>query len=181
MEIAQSFAGPATLPRRPRAGGPDVGEHVDRYDLDVTSLHHRRAAHRWDRTAVADMVERVTWSFPDRLALVGADGAYAEPAYSRVTYREADETANRIAHALAARGLTKGDVVALLCENSVEALLMKLGVANAGLTVAPLNPSLAPDVVTDILRRIEPGLVVVDAEVWPRLAAAVEGAGCGRE
>ena len=145
--------------------------------LDVTSLHHRRAAHRWDRTAVADMVERVTWSFPDRLALVGADGAYAEPAYSRVTYREADETANRIAHALAARGLTKGDVVALLCENSVEALLMKLGVAKAGLTVAPLNPSLAPDVVTDILRRIEPGLVVVDAEVWPRLAGAVEDAG----
>ena len=145
--------------------------------FDVTSLHHRRAAHRWDRTAVADMVERVTWSFPDRLALIGAEGAYADPAFARVTYRQADETANRLAHALAARGLGQGDVVAMLCENSVEAMLTKLGVAKAGLVVAPLNPSLAADVVTDVLRRIEPAFLVVDAEVWPRVAAGVSAAG----
>ncbi len=146
-------------------------------DFDVTSLHHRRASRRWDRTAVGDMVERMTWSFPDRSAFVGAEGAFADPAFARVTYREADEITNRIAHALVARGLVQGNVVALLCENSVEAFLVKLGVAKAGLTVAPLNPSLAPAVATGILGRIEPALVVVDAEVWPRLGDAVQAAG----
>jgi uncharacterized protein (TIGR03084 family) len=195
MDTAQIFAGRPTLP--PPAGTRTRPTHRARLDrearrdrnapltpprptaptFDVTSLHHRRAAHRWERTAVADLVERLTWSFPDRLALVGAEGAYADPAFARVTYREADETANRIAHALAARGLEQGDVVAMLCENSVEALLVKLGVAKAGLVVAPLNPALATDVVTDILRRIEPALVVVDAEVWPGHAATLAGAG----
>jgi acyl-CoA synthetase (AMP-forming)/AMP-acid ligase II len=146
-------------------------------DIDVTSLHHRRADHRWDRTAVGDMIERLTWSYPERVAIVGAPGAWADEANARLTYREADATANRIAHALAARGLRQGDVVAMLCENSVEALLVKLGVAKAGLVVAPLNPSLDPVVVVDILSRIEPALLVVDAEVWPRHAAAVEDAG----
>ena len=35
-------------------------------DFDVTSLHHRRATHRWERTSVGDLFERMTWSFPGR-------------------------------------------------------------------------------------------------------------------
>jgi len=41
-------------------------------DLDVTHLHHRRAVHRWERMSVGDLIERVTWSRPDKLAIVGA-------------------------------------------------------------------------------------------------------------
>ena len=33
-------------------------------DFDVTSLHHRRATRRWERTSVGDLLERMTWSFP---------------------------------------------------------------------------------------------------------------------
>ena len=46
-------------------------------DLDVTSLHHRRAVHRWERMSVGDLIERVTWSRPDKPAIVGRPGAYA--------------------------------------------------------------------------------------------------------
>ncbi len=145
--------------------------------LDVVSLRHRRADQRWNRTAVGDMLERMTWSYPDRTALAGAEGAYADPRYASVTYREADHAANRFANALHARGLQPGEVVALICENSVEAFIAKLGTAKSGLVVAPLNPSLAGDVVTDILQRIEARLVVVDAEVWPRVEPAVAAAG----
>jgi hypothetical protein len=52
-------------------------------DFDVTSLHHRRATHRWERTSVGDLLERMTWSFPDQEALVGREGAYADPAFRR--------------------------------------------------------------------------------------------------
>ena len=62
---------------------------VARADLDVTSLHHRRATHRWERTSVGDMFERMTWSFPDHEALVGREGAYGHETFRRVTYAQA--------------------------------------------------------------------------------------------
>ena len=38
--------------------------------FDVTSLYDRRAVNRWERTSVGDLLERVTWSFPDKEAIV---------------------------------------------------------------------------------------------------------------
>ena len=133
--------------------------------VDVRSLRGRRAVDRWNRVAVGDVVERMTWSFPDRLAFVGRGDAVGDPEFARVTYRQADRIANQFAHALAARGLQPGAVVMMLCENSVEAFLVKLGVAKAGMTVAPVNPSLAPDVIATLIERVEPSLAVIDAEL----------------
>ena len=137
-------------------------------DLDVTSLHHRRAVHRWERMSVGDLIERVTWSRPDKLAIVGRPGAYADERFAALTYRQADQVANQVAHALLARGLTQGDVVLLFCENSVEAYLAKIGVAKAGLVAAPLNPLMAPDLVTAMIELVRPKLAIVDAELWPK-------------
>ena len=140
-------------------------------DLDVTSLHHRRATHRWERTSVGDLLERMTWSFPDQEALVGRAGAYANPAFGRLTYRQADQLANQIAHALLARGLGRGDIVMLFCENSIEGYLVKIGAAKAGLVCAPINPMMAPDMVSAMIRLVEPKLAIVDAEFWPAAEA----------
>jgi acyl-CoA synthetase (AMP-forming)/AMP-acid ligase II len=137
-------------------------------DLDVTSLHHRRAVHRWERMSVGDLIERVTWSRPDKLAIVGRPGAYADERLAALTYRQADETANRVAHALLASELERGDVVLLFCENSVEAYLAKIGIAKAGLVAAPLNPMMAPDLVAAMIDLVQPKLAIVDAELWPK-------------
>src|SRR5882757_2002946 len=106
--------------------GTDVtGTDVTATDFDVTSLHHRRAVNRWERTSVGDLLERMTWSFPDKEAFVGREGAYGDEAFARLTYRQADELANQVAHGLLARGLERGDIVLLFCENSIEAILVK--------------------------------------------------------
>src|ERR1700761_681677 len=136
--------------------------------LDVTSLYNRRAVNRWERTSVGDLTERVTWSYPAKEALLGAERACADPRFARVTYRQADQAANQAAHALLARGLRRGDIVMLFCENSVEGLLLKLGTAKAGLVVAPINPMMAADRVAAMIDLVEPKLAVVDAELWPR-------------
>jgi non-ribosomal peptide synthetase component E (peptide arylation enzyme) len=81
--------------------------------FDVTSLRGRRADQRWNRTSVGDLLERLTWSRPDQTAIVGAPGAYFDPAFARVTYRQGDETANRAANALRAAGLEPADRVLL--------------------------------------------------------------------
>ena len=146
-------------------------------DLDVTSLHHRRAVHRWERMSVGDLIERVTWSRPDKLAIVGRPGAYADERLAALTYRQADEAANQVAHALLASGLERGDVVLLFCENSVEAYLAKIGIAKAGLVAAPLNPMMAPDLVAAMIDLVQPKLAIVDAELWPKAAGAVRREG----
>ena len=137
-------------------------------DLDVTSLHHRRAVNRWERMSVGDLIERVTWSRPDKVAIAGRAGAYADERFASLTYRQADEAANQIAHALLARGLERGDRVMLFCENSVEAYLSKIGIAKAGLVAAPLNPMMAPDLVEAMIDLVEPRLAIVDADLWPK-------------
>ncbi|MDQ2810713.1 MAG: AMP-binding protein [Actinomycetota bacterium] len=137
-------------------------------DLDVTSLHHRRATHRWERMSVGDLIERVTWSRPDKLAIVARPGACADERFAALTYRQADQVANQVAHALLARGLQRGDVVLLFCENSVEAYLAKIGIAKAGLVAAPLNPMMAADLVAAMIDLVQPKLAIVDAELWPK-------------
>lgn len=139
-------------------------------DVDVTSLDNRRAVNRWERVSVGDMLERVTWSFPDKEAIVGWAGAFAHPEHERLTYRQADELVNKVANGLLARGLQKTDRVMLVCDNSVEAYVAKVGIAKAGLVCVPVNPSLAPDVVAHMIEKVTPRLAIVDAEHWPRLS-----------
>ncbi|GLZ51302.1 AMP-binding protein [Actinomycetospora sp. NBRC 106378] len=150
---------------------------LDAITFDVTTLRGRRAVHRWERTSVGDVFERLTWSYPDQVAIVGRPGAYADERFAAVTYREADRAANRVANALIDRGLEPGARVLLFCENSVEAYLAKIGIAKAGLVAMPLNPNLAPDVVEHLIAHAEPGFAIVDAETFPRAARAFEAAG----
>jgi acyl-CoA synthetase (AMP-forming)/AMP-acid ligase II len=136
--------------------------------IDVTSLDHRRAVGRWERTSVGDLFERLTWSYPDKEAIVAEPGAYASPAYARLTYSEVDELANRIANALLAHGLSRSERVLLFCENSVEAYVTKFAIAKAGLVCVPVNPMLAADVIGYLIERAEPAFTIVDAGLWPR-------------
>ncbi|MCF1592316.1 class I adenylate-forming enzyme family protein [Streptomyces muensis] len=136
--------------------------------LDVTSLHNRRAVHRWERTSVGDLLERITFSHPDKEATIAAEGAFADPRLRRLTYRQADELTSQVANGLLTRGLHRGDIVMMFCENSIEGILLKLGIARAGLVCAPINPMMAPDMVAAMIELVEPKLAVVDAELWPR-------------
>jgi acyl-CoA synthetase (AMP-forming)/AMP-acid ligase II len=131
--------------------------------FDVETLRGRRADQRWNRMAVGDMLERVTWATPDKVALVGWEGAYADPRFARMTYREADQAANQVAHALLAEGLQPGARVLLYCDNSIEAIVLFFGIAKAGMTAVPVNSLLAPDVLGWALDHVSVGLVVADA------------------
>jgi acyl-CoA synthetase (AMP-forming)/AMP-acid ligase II len=145
--------------------------------FDVTNLHGRRADERFNRMAVGDLLERLTWSRPDQDAIVGWEGAYADPALARLSFAQADALANRAARALLAAGLHRGDRVLMFCDNSVEAVLLMLGVAKAGLVAAPVNPVMATDVVAWIITHVEPAFSVVDTGLWERARPAFAAAG----
>ncbi|MEW6185081.1 MAG: AMP-binding protein [Thermodesulfobacteriota bacterium] len=141
-------------------------------DFDVNSLINRRADHRWDRIAVGDMFERMTWSVPDQEALIAWEGAYVDQENSRLTYRQLDEKANRFANALIDRKLKRGDRILLFASNSAEHYIAQIGAAKAGVVMVPVNIMVASDVIDHIIRQTEPKFSVVDDQLFPRAEEA---------
>lgn len=145
--------------------------------IDVENLHNRRNDNRWDRMVVGDILERMAHSNPDKVAFIAAPEGLADPRFHRVTYAEADRITTGIANALLARGLERSDRVAMLCDNSIEAYLTKLGIARAGLVAAPVNTMMAPDVVEAMLEHIGARCAIVDGDLWAAAEPAFRGAG----
>lgn len=146
-------------------------------NIDVERLFDRRADNRWDRVSVGDLFERMTWSYPDKLALIAAPCAIRDPGFSSMTFRQADQAANRMAHALLSAGFARGDRIALFCDNSIEAFLSKIAIAKAGLVALPINTMMAADMVEHSLRHTGCAGGIVDAESWSKARGPFEAAG----
>ena len=80
------------------------------------------------------------------------------------TYWELDERASRIAQALAAEGLGKGDRAAYLGKNSDEYFELFFGCAKAGVTLIPIGWRLAPPEVRYIANDCEAKMLFVGPE-----------------
>src|ERR1700737_5478130 len=76
--------------------------------------------------------------FQDRAAKY-RDKAFIKFQDETVTYREANETANRYAAVLAARGVGHGDVVGIMLKNSPQSVLLMLAVVKCGAVAGMLN------------------------------------------
>ena len=80
---------------------------------------------------LAVLLEDSARSVPDRDAVVCGT--------TRLTYAELDAAANRVAAGLAARGIGRGDHVALSCPNLPWFPVVYYGILKAGAAVVPLN------------------------------------------
>jgi acyl-CoA synthetase (AMP-forming)/AMP-acid ligase II len=69
---------------------------------------------------------------------------FATQGARRVSYAEAQRLANRMAHALVARGLVPGDRIGLLSKNSIEHAPWYYACSKCGVVPVPLNYRLAP-------------------------------------
>ena len=145
--------------------------------FDVETLHGRSANHRWDRVCVGDIIERITWSTPDKTAFIASADAVKDPKFATLTFAEANELVNRVAQALLAQGLERSARVALYCDNSVEAYITKLAIAKAGLVVVPINVMMSLDVVTEMLKHVGAKVAVVDQVHLQRVRSSIESAG----
>lgn len=132
--------------------------------MDVNALRGRRNTDRWNRVSMGDLFERIKWSDPERKVLTAWEGAYESPENAELTAARADELANRYANAIRAAGVKEGGIVMMLCENSAEAILVKIGLAKAGVTIAPLNPNLSDEVLAQLIKLCEPAAMVADSD-----------------
>ncbi|MEM7254603.1 MAG: AMP-binding protein [Pseudomonadota bacterium] len=146
-------------------------------DIDVERFKGRRNDQRWNRASVGDIIERFTWNEPDKVALVATPDAIVNPRYARVTYAEANTIINQVANALLNQGLEGSARVAMLCDNSNEAWLAKIGVAKAGLVAAPINVMMAPDVIGEALERVGAKVAIIDQPLLEKLGEELTSRG----
>lgn len=142
--------------------------------LDVTNLRNRTARDRWNRVSMGDLFERLTWHDPDKVVIEAWEGAYESPENAQMTASRADRLANQYANGILSSGISPGRIVMMVCENSVEAILAKIGLAKAGVTVAPVNPNLSEDVIGELVELCEPAAIVIDSQFHNKIQPIVE-------
>jgi fatty-acyl-CoA synthase len=103
--------------------------------------------------------------YPNRLAVVHGERRYG--------WREALERCRRLASALTARGIERGDTVALMAPNIPEAFEAHFGVPMAGAVLNALNIRLDPGTVAFILEHGEAKVLITDTEFSPVIAEAL--------
>jgi fatty-acyl-CoA synthase len=103
--------------------------------------------------------------YPNRLAV-----AYGERRYR---WRETLERCRRLAAALAARGIGRGDTVAVMAPNIPEAFEVHFGVPMAGAVLNALNIRLDPATISFILAHGEAKVLITDTEFAPVVAEAL--------
>lgn len=114
----------------------------------------RTAAHR------AARLPRGRRPGPERTALAYFDG--------RIGYAEADGLSDSVAGHLAARGIRRGDRVAVMLQNTPHFVLAVLAAWKAGAVVVPLNPMYKSGEVGHVLRDSGAAALVCDGGAWTR-------------
>ncbi|MFJ9828039.1 AMP-binding protein [Streptomyces sp. NPDC101160] len=85
---------------------------------------------------------------------------------TRISYREADALSDSVAGHLAARGVERGDRVAVMLQNSPHFVLALLGAWKAGAVVVPLNPMYKSAEVGHALRDSGARAVICSDRAW---------------
>jgi fatty-acyl-CoA synthase len=115
-----------------------------------------RKVYRTELTPIS-FLRRSAYVFPQKPAIIHGERRY--------TYAEFEERVNRLASALRAIGLRKGDRVAFLCPNIPAMLEAHFGVPAAGGVLVAINTRLSTDEIGYILTHSGSRFLFVDAEL----------------
>lgn len=102
--------------------------------------------------------------FQDRAAQYG-DRVFLKFEDQKITYRQANETVNRYAAVLAARGVGHGDVVGIMLRNSPDSVLLMLATVKCGATAGMLNYHQRGNVLAHSIGLLNAKAVVAEADL----------------
>lgn len=106
--------------------------------------------------SLADRFEKVARLVPDRLAVQSEDGS--------LTYRELNEAANRIGHAIVALQSDVGVPIALLCSKGVGICVSAFATLKAGHFLTALDPTYARNQLDHIVRDSQTNVILTDSQ-----------------
>jgi len=87
-----------------------------------------------EKLYISDLFQETVAKYPNKVAIYFED--------REMTFRELDEQSNRVANHFLARGLQRGDCVAIFMENCPEYLVVYLGLAKIGAISGFINHNL---------------------------------------
>ncbi|GAS98376.1 acyl-CoA synthetase [Mycolicibacterium canariasense] len=119
----------------------------------VTGLAARPTA----KTSIGKVFQDRAAQYPDKVFLKFEDQQY--------TYRQANETVNRYAAVLAAKGVGHGDVVGIMLRNSPDAVLLMLATVKCGAVAGMLNYHQRGDVLAHSFGLLNPRAVVAENDL----------------
>ncbi len=103
-------------------------------------------------------VTRNARRYPDKVALVDANNG------RRITWKDFNRRVNQLAHAMLAKGLKKGERIAIYSRNCLEYLELFYAGAKTGIVIQPLNWRFTPDEVAFTLKDGAPRGILVSPE-----------------
>ncbi len=115
-----------------------------------------------EATSIGSMLEDNARRRPTATALLYEDRRY--------THGELNELANRYAHAYAARGIGKGDAVAIFVENRPELLFAVAGAVKLGAIAAVINTHQRHHVLQHSFELCKAKMYVIGEELWGAFA-----------
>jgi long-chain acyl-CoA synthetase len=117
--------------------------------------------------SVVEMLKNAVNTYPDKVGFVYGD--------LHLTYREFDETVNRIAAALEGYGVKRGDHVAVLLGVQIEFPLIFFALMKLGGVIVPLNTRFKGEELAYEINDSESTVLIVDEDYWSYLDTARSG------
>jgi fatty-acyl-CoA synthase len=137
-----------------------MSEESTMYDRDLPCV----AANHAPLTPVG-FLERAAAIYPDKVAVIHGE--------RRITYRTMRERCRRLAGALAARGIGRGDTVSIMAPNVPEMLEAHYGVPMTGAVLNAINYRLDAATIAFILEHAETRVLITDREFSETIADAL--------
>lgn len=133
---------------------------------DLTSYHRLRETHRWSVPDEFNVAADVCDKHPaDKLAMIWTDGERPD---RHVMWGELQDLSARFASYYAARGVGRGDRVAVLLPTTPETAAAVLGALKLGAVAMPLSTLWSDDSLTYRITDAAAGLLVTDAKTAAR-------------
>lgn len=113
-----------------------------------------------------DMLRRSAERFPNKPAVIWEDRT--------MSYRELDQAANRLANALLAAGVRKGEKVGIVCRNRIEYPVVFFGVARSGAVLVNISTLYQPADLAYVLQKADVTTLLYE-DVFAEKIDAVRG------
>ncbi len=117
---------------------------------------------------VHDYIRASARARPDKIALISGD--------RQLTFRQIDEDSDRLAAALQRLGVTRGDRVAAMLENSPEMVIALWAALKAGAVFMPVNHATKAGTLDFILKDAEPKCLLIQPQFRQRTAEVLAAA-----
>jgi len=141
----------------------ELDRQYDRILAEVTGAGGRLVIrHDEQGRAIVDNFPATLPEFFQTFCALNAEHEAVVAGDERLTFADLDRISNRIAHGLAARGIVKGDRVAIAMRNCPSWILIYMGILKAGGIATLLNGWWEPAEMEHAIRLTEPKLIVAD-------------------